>query len=288
MTHKFPIPQPLEDYKDWLSESEIKNDRCPVCERKFGSLIGVKTHISRTHNIQVRVERMCKNCCVKYGYKRSGENIPDEIKYCTNCKPEKFIECKVCNRMLNSISNTHIKKHNMTVGEYKNKFNEKVRGDGLIQRKSKYKLEHHKCMNCGTGFSKRGPDANKYCSRKCYYKAKSDNVKGENNPNYKEGYEPNYDYGDNWYQMRRKTLDRDNRRCIICKESESNLERGLEVHHINPIRSFEIPEKANTLDNLVTLCKNCHIEVENNNKGNEIVFNAIAKDAHKQVLRGMI
>jgi predicted HNH restriction endonuclease len=34
------------------------------------------------------------------------------------------------------------------------------------------------------------------------------------------------------------------------------------VHHITPIRDFDTPEEANTLDNLITLCEPCHAQWE--------------------------
>jgi DEAD/DEAH box helicase domain-containing protein len=38
--------------------------------------------------------------------------------------------------------------------------------------------------------------------------------------------------------------------------------RGHHVHHITPFRSFRDPDQANRLENLVTLCPNCHRKAE--------------------------
>jgi 5-methylcytosine-specific restriction endonuclease McrA len=35
-----------------------------------------------------------------------------------------------------------------------------------------------------------------------------------------------------------------------------------DVHHRTPVRSFDIPEDAHSLDNVVTLCRSCHRNVE--------------------------
>ncbi len=73
-------------------------------------------------------------------------------------------------------------------------------------------------------------------------------------------------YGDNWAEQRRKVLQRDNYECQRCgitqSEHRSQNDIGLDVHHRQPIRTFQSPENANTLDNLVTLCRSCHNTIE--------------------------
>jgi predicted HNH restriction endonuclease len=49
--------------------------------------------------------------------------------------------------------------------------------------------------------------------------------------------------------------------CQSCGSEGDEL--WLEVHHIIPVREFEIPEEANTMDNLILLCRGCHVEIEN-------------------------
>jgi hypothetical protein len=74
--------------------------------------------------------------------------------------------------------------------------------------------------------------------------------------------EPVDDYGWNWPQARQDALNRDRFRCQDCgiKQAEHTETHGtqLHVHHIKPIRSFDEPEAANFLDNLITLCEDCH------------------------------
>lgn len=73
-------------------------------------------------------------------------------------------------------------------------------------------------------------------------------------------------YGENWHEQRRSVLQRDKFECQKCgiseEEHEQLYEMGLDVHHIVPIREFEEKEEANRLDNLVTLCRNCHNQLE--------------------------
>jgi len=53
--------------------------------------------------------------------------------------------------------------------------------------------------------------------------------------------------------LRRKTLERDNFTCQKCKR-EDKTGNSLEVHHIIPL----YVEEKDELDNLITLCNDCH------------------------------
>jgi DEAD/DEAH box helicase domain-containing protein len=64
------------------------------------------------------------------------------------------------------------------------------------------------------------------------------------------------DYGHNWDKQRNLTRERDQFRCRICGLPESG--KPHHVHHKVPFRMFTDPNKANELDNLVTLCSSCH------------------------------
>ncbi len=68
------------------------------------------------------------------------------------------------------------------------------------------------------------------------------------------------DYGPNWPAIRNLVLKRDHYACQVCGTSNSG--RPLHVHHKVPLRSFSSPEQANRLDNLITLCPNCHRRAE--------------------------
>jgi len=71
--------------------------------------------------------------------------------------------------------------------------------------------------------------------------------------------QPN-NYGPNWEAQRQRTLQRDNRTCQVCGAPER--ERSHHVHHRTPFRAFSSFIEANQLDNLVTLCPECHRRVE--------------------------
>jgi len=73
-------------------------------------------------------------------------------------------------------------------------------------------------------------------------------------------------YGPNWREARRQTLERDENKCRRCgttaQEHKERHGRELDVHHIVPIKEYESFEKANDLDNLISLCRPCHTKLE--------------------------
>jgi len=80
-------------------------------------------------------------------------------------------------------------------------------------------------------------------------------------------FQPN-NYGPNWQDHRQKTLIRDGHRCRTCG-AEARPGTGLHVHHIRPFREYgympgenNAYQLANDVDNLVTLCPNCHRRAE--------------------------
>ena len=79
---------------------------------------------------------------------------------------------------------------------------------------------------------------------------------------------PPADYGPNWPAQRDAALARDGHRCRHCGAYEREG-RQHDVHHITPFRSFgylpganDLFKFANVLENLITLCPNCHHRVE--------------------------
>jgi hypothetical protein len=64
---------------------------------------------------------------------------------------------------------------------------------------------------------------------------------------------PPLSYGADWYDIRRKALERDGYRCANCGAAS-----GLEVHHIVP----KGRGGSNQLGNLKTLCEDCHKKTE--------------------------
>lgn len=66
------------------------------------------------------------------------------------------------------------------------------------------------------------------------------------------------EYGPNWSKQRSKCLERDGYTCQVCGLEESEIDRELSVHHITPRREYDGNWEQNQLENLVTLCSQCH------------------------------
>lgn len=90
----------------------------------------------------------------------------------------------------------------------------------------------------------------------------SESVSGELHPNWKGG--RSFYAGPNWQEQRQKALRRDGFKCQCCGIDQSELGQELDVHHIVPRSDFISDdgtldyEKANEVDNLISLCKSCH------------------------------
>jgi len=80
---------------------------------------------------------------------------------------------------------------------------------------------------------------------------------GEDNPSWSGGYD-GYSYGAGWDEGRRKSKQRDGHCCVRCG-SDGPV---LDSHHIVPFDEFDDPLKANDPNNLVTLCRECHMVVD--------------------------
>lgn len=109
-------------------------------------------------------------------------------------------------------------------------------------------------------------ETRRFCSRRCEASWKSKHQTGENHPRWRGGYEQYY--GPTWPSQRRKALRRDQYRCQDCRmtlpESLEDYGEELHVHHLTRVNDFKEDgvlddREANALDNLVTLCRPCHM-----------------------------
>lgn len=103
-----------------------------------------------------------------------------------------------------------------------------------------------------------------YCDETCEGRWRSENLVGEDAPNWNPDYDSPTPLGENWREVRSRAMERDNGECRKCGRNDD--EAIISVHHIVPRSEFdsveEIEKEANRLDNLVTLCMRCHRKVE--------------------------
>lgn len=107
---------------------------------------------------------------------------------------------------------------------------------GKSFRRNRYKVDHF---------------GGKYCSREC--NSLSQVIPGTSE--YR---------GPNWNEQRRKARKRDGYICQGCGIHQKEYGRCLDVHHVIPFRDFGVERylEANCLENLVSLCKPCHVRTE--------------------------
>lgn len=119
------------------------------------------------------------------------------------------------------------------------------------------------CEHCGKEFRILKSDlavrAGRFCSHDCLCDWMSENQTGENHHQWRPG-ETNYT-GD-WWAVRRAARERDDHVCQHCGVSRDEMGREPDVHHIEPVRTFDDPQESHRLDNVVCLCRSCHRGVE--------------------------
>jgi len=121
------------------------------------------------------------------------------------------------------------------------------------------------CDYCGEEYQSRVYQQNdRFCCNQCFWQWRSENLVGPQATNWRGGH-PSVYLG-RWQHYRQKRLEKDSYECVICSMSQEahrkQYNRSLEVHHIIPYRTFDEPEEANQLGNLITLCCSCHVEWE--------------------------
>jgi len=191
----------------------------------------------------------CRDCYDEFGH--PGNNGDSRVeKTCDNCGetykvyPCRADEARYCSRECADSGDYHLtgEDHGMWKGE---------------------ELEYT-CETCGTEFRRHGHIKNvRFCSKECYNAAKPDMVSGEDNPVWRGGW--HHYYGANWDEQRAAAIERDDNTCQDCGVSGDELDRSLDVHHKKRIgwfrEEYDAPEwweRANRLENLVSLCPSCH------------------------------
>lgn len=260
MSESSPAGEPNSDTD--TSDKEVTE--CPTCGRTdFKSNRGMRMHHAKMHNESLsKVEFECDYCSEKFtrplAWIRKDSGIGG---YCSE-------ECRDIDKDM-GIRNRETRNCDACGGEFEVVPSSEQRFCTLecaYGNRSKDIAHTKDCPICGDEFRTGGEsksDKRKTCGKECGAIYKSIHYTGEDSPTWKGGYE-NY-YGPNWSEKRQEARERDNHACQYCGVSESELDRELSVHHIQPIREYrqqydapEWYEKGNNLENLVTLCEPCH------------------------------
>jgi hypothetical protein len=132
------------------------------------------------------------------------------------------------------------------------------------------------CQNCGKDYQTNRIQvalrAGKFCSKDCKYAARSLAMRGDKNKLWRGGQLPGY-RGENWHSQSRKARKRDSYTCQDCGKRYG--ETRTDVHHIKPYRDFNGDfESANRLENLIVLCRQCHVDIEHGKRPCPVPKNA--------------
>lgn len=111
------------------------------------------------------------------------------------------------------------------------------------------------CGECGMWFWPLST-RREFCSKQCADSVHSRRMVGHGNPRYKDG----SSYAEWFRLMRPIVLERDRNSCVVCdaaheliEDSRGVMRNNLHIHHVD-----ENP-RNNRAENLVALCKSCHI-----------------------------
>ena len=209
--------------------------------------------------------KICANCGGEFVVMRCDRK---NKKYCSKkCelesrKKRRSVFCQKCGEEIKFDKRVYNKK-------YCDKCYEEVRKSGKSGRYNKVETEcgycHKKIFVTQKRFEK---FKNVYCNRECMSKHYSEIYSGENSPTWKG--DKSHHYTGNFYHQRKLARKRDGYRCALCGISEDEYGKEMSVHHIKNYRKFNNKEEANELNNLISLCENCHRFVHSNKNTDKI------------------
>lgn len=235
---------------------------CPTCGKQLDTERGMRQHHTKVHGDPLP-NRTCKGCGTEFYDPKARR------KYCEECNPnagsnngnwrdaKETAQCRICG------------------GEFEYYPSDKKgvycpecvgSADGLLPENFSETIERISvtCPSCGSEIDvlpsvmetrRRGV----FCDRACYGQWLSDNIVGERHHQWEGG---DISYGKRWWRIRRQALDRDEHTCQNCGKEASDLGQEPDVHHIKPVRAFNVAQDAHDLGNVITLCRSCHRNVE--------------------------
>jgi len=255
------------------SRRKSMKSKCPKCKDTFDKEKGMKVHHSHGESLADN-KTECEICgCEFETYE------PERRKTCSKECSRKYtsqrqkgdrhwnwqggkseLECKVCGDKF-KVKQGEVEKRKTCSNECSGQLMSQITG------KEKWSYKEGKtsvtCKQCGYKFKTYEPERRKTCSRECLFKLHS----GKKHPRWVEGFKP--EYGNSWKEVSEEIREKYNRRCFLCSKKEKKLERKLDVHHILPVSEFDEVNQAHFEENLVALCRSCHLDVEWNKEYEE-------------------
>ncbi|SFB74115.1 HNH endonuclease [Halobiforma haloterrestris] len=235
---------------------------CPTCGRELETERGVRQHHTKVHGESLP-NRTCKGCGTAFYDPKSRQS------YCDDCDPnagehngnwrdaKETASCAICGSEFSYYPSSK-------EGVYCPSCVDAA--DGLLPEKYPERGERvtEPCRACGTDLEVRPKRLEKrergvFCTLECYGEWLSEHVVGPDHHQWEGG---PIEYGRQWWRVRRRALERDDYECQYCGATREQIGRNPDVHHLEPVRSFDRPEEAHTLSNVVSLCRRCHRRAE--------------------------
>jgi len=235
---------------------------CPTCGKSLPTEQGMRQHHTKVHD-EPLPNRTCTGCESEFYDPKSRR------EFCDDCNPNAGkhngnwkggMETATCDRCESTFDYYPSDKPGVYCSECVENTcgllpeNPSEKGDRVVVD----------CMGCGTNLEVRPTrletrNRGVFCTLECYGDWLSENVVGPDHHQWEGG---SIDYGQRWWRIRRQALERDDYECQYCGTSAEELGRNPDVHHRQPVRSFDQPEDAHTMDNVIALCRSCHRHAE--------------------------
>lgn len=245
---------------------------CPTCDSTFETRRGLGVHHSQLHD-QRLPNRKCGNCGQEFycSYQKkfcSETCLRESVSYKGTANPnyqggKETTECELCGDEFEYYPSEKEGLYCPTCVE-----NERWRSTPVVEGKKHPRWNGGKrelaCAVCNETIE-RYPSGMTgevtVCSEECRGSWLSESFTGDGHPNWKGG--GNEPYGKGWNSVRQQALERDGYSCVICSKTEEEIGRNPDVHHITPVRAFiesdrYRKEDAHYLENVVSLCIDCH------------------------------
>ena len=226
--------------------------RCPTCEKMLPTRQGMRQHHTKVHDDPLP-NRLCEECDQRF------YDAECSRRYCYDCIPPQSVsrdrgntetDCLACGTMFRYYPSEKPGHYcpDCIAADHVVCMPPDAATDGCVRVT---------CSYCGDPFEVYRYKTNQdvlFCGRDCYARWLSATLRADvDSPDH---------YGAGWRPSKRRALDRDDHTCQRCGATAESLGQNPDVHHITPVRTFDDPTDAHTLDNLVCLCRACHMAVE--------------------------
>ncbi|MFC4407091.1 HNH endonuclease [Haloarchaeobius iranensis] len=224
---------------------------CPTCEKVLSTERGMRQHHTKVHGVSLP-NRKCSGCGTEFYDPKA------RLEYCDDCNPnagehngnwQDATERAACARCGDAFEYYPSDKDGVYCPTCVDESDEFL-GDASWEVWDVQRVDRN-CDECGVEMtvlkSDRERSVGRFCSRDCLSAWMSTD----------EEWDPS-DYSGSWYPVKRAALERDDHECQSCGRTRTDMGREPDVHHIVPVREFDDPQDAHTIENVICLCRSCH------------------------------